>query len=182
MEGEKKRIGNEEVIFYYSRERRLSKAPERVQMLHSSAFGRRSGIFRSLVATKSLAFLFLAILMLSATAIVMSFLLQRESNQNILGNSFALEAFRFQGSTYVAIKKQAIHKNAYTGSLEIAVSPFLKDSEESGMTKIPIHIQQLVISLKQSEEFRFSVPFEAEKLVIILKCKEELLKFTIPVK
>uniref|UniRef100_A0A7C3HZU7 Uncharacterized protein n=1 Tax=Gracilinema caldarium TaxID=215591 RepID=A0A7C3HZU7_9SPIR len=179
MEGEKKRIGNEDVTFYYSRERRLSKAPEKVLMLHSGAFGRRSGLFRSLVATKSLAFLFLAILMLSATAIVMSFLLQRESNQSILGNSFALEAFRFQGSTYVAIKKQAINKDAYTGALDVAVSPFLKDS---GREKFPIHVQKLVISLKPTEEFRFSVPFEAEKLVILLKCKEELLKFTIPVK
>ncbi|NLJ10588.1 MAG: hypothetical protein GX438_09660 [Treponema sp.] len=179
MEGEKKRIGNEDVTFYYSRERRLSKAPERVQRLHSGAFGRRPGLFRSLVATKSMAFLFLAILMLSATAMVMSFLLQNDSNQNILGNSFTLKAFRFQGATYVAIQKQACSKDAYTGPLEVALSPYLKESPKD---HYPIQVQQLTISLKPTEEFRFSVPFEAEKLVVLLKCKDDMVKFTIPVR
>jgi hypothetical protein len=179
MEGEQKRIGHEDVTFYYSRERRLARAPEKVQMLHAGAFTRRPGLFRSLVATKSMAFLLLAILMLSATALVMSYLLNRESNQNMLGNSFTVEAFRFQGSTYVAIKKQAATKDAYSGPLEVAVSPYLKEPERS---QFPIEIKKLVIGLQQREEYRFSVPFEAEKMVMLLKCKEEMLKFTIPVK
>ncbi|AEJ19585.1 hypothetical protein [Gracilinema caldarium] len=179
MEGEKKRIGHEDVTFYYSREQRLARAPEKVQLLHSGAFACRPGLFRSLVATKSMAFLLLAILMLSTTALVMSYLLNRESNQNLLGNVFTVEAFRFQGATYVALKKQAITKDAYSGPLEVAVSPYLKESE---MQQFPIEIQKLVIGLQQSEEYRFSVPFEAEKLVMLFKCKDEMLKFTIPVK
>lgn len=179
MEGEKKRIGNEEITFYYSRSRRLSNASERVQMLHSGAFSKRHGLFRSLVATRSMAFLFLAILMLSATALVMSYLINNDSNKSLLGNDFTVEAFRFQGSTYVALKKIAQSKNAFTGSLKVALSPYLK-TPQSGT--FPTHIQTLILSLKQYEEFRFSVPFESERLVLLLKCKDELLRFTISVK
>lgn len=179
MEGDKKRIGTEDVTFYYSRERRLNSAPDPVVKLNSGMFGQRSGFFRSLVATKSLAFLFLAILMLSATAIVMSILLNQEDNRQLLGNSFTVEAFRFQGSTYIAIKKHAQSQDAYTGALDIAVSPVIQEKVSENM---PIHIQKLVIGVSKDEEYRFSIPFEAEKLVVLLQCKSDFIRFIAPVK
>ncbi len=179
MNDENKGRNNEEPAFYYSRDRRLASAPEKVKMLYSGSFGRRSGLFGSLLATKSLAFLFLAILMLSATAMVMSFLLHRETNQTALGNAFSVEAFRFQGSTYVAITKESRTNDAYTGPLDVAVSPYTKSTNPAS---IQVYTQSFLIGLKTREEFRFSVPFEAEKIIVLLQCKESLNRFVLSVK
>lgn len=179
MEGEKKGRNNEELAFYYSRDRRIASAPERVKMLYSGTFGRRSGLFGTLLATKSLAFLFLAILMLSATAMVMSFLLHRETNQTVMGNAFSLEAFRFQGATYIAIKKEARSNDAYSGPLDVAVSP---STQSTNPAQVQVYTQSFLIGLKPHEEFRFSVPFEAEKIVVLLRLNESLNRFVLSVK
>jgi len=116
---EKKKEGEQPLVFYYSRERRLATASEEVRRLNDPTSFRRIGLFRSLTANKGLAFLFLAIIMLSATVLVVNYLVPAADAAELKGNSLKLSAFAFEGTTYLALKKIPARKDAYSGAAKV---------------------------------------------------------------
>ena len=153
------------LVFHYSRDQRLRRADDRVRDLNDPRPRRRPGLFRTLTATRSGAFLLLAIVMLALTATVTTFLLPSENAADLAGNALSLSAFRFQGSTYVALKKTAKAK-AYTGPVELVVSPVPED----GSAPKP---ESIVFSLKKEEEFRFAVPGEAARVLAVIQIQDK---------
>lgn len=150
---------DDEPVFYYSRERRLRSAGDAVRRLNAEGPTKRPGLFRTLTATKPLAFLFLAVLMLSLTAVVTAVFLPKDDEGRLGNNRIALSAFRFQGTTYLALVKKAEGKDAYVGPVAMAVSAPAGAAWE----------QTLHFAPRDEEEFRFALPLDAPRLLVVLQ-------------
>jgi len=151
-----------EIVFHYSRSARLAKASERVRQLADEGKQRKPTLFGTLTATKPLAFLFLAIIMLSVTAAVMGFLLPPENRIEIAGNRFTVSAFRYQGSTYVVIKKAAPRPGAATGTLMAAAGG--SNAGDEGR-----YAGSFSVDERGEQEFRFAMDGEVEDFAVLVE-------------
>jgi hypothetical protein len=100
----------------------------------------------------------------------------RRDNRTVLGgNSLTFSALRFEGSTYLVIKKHSREKpDAYTGIVDIAVSVYVKAREEySG--ELPLTNQSVFFSPEPEEEYRIALPFEVPELLILMRAGAEYL-------
>ncbi|MDR1899920.1 MAG: hypothetical protein LBQ55_07935 [Treponema sp.] len=157
----------EEMVFRYSRARRLERAPKKVRELYQPSPRKKFGFFRSLTATKPLAMLFGSVMVLSAITIVMAIYGGAENSRIMDGNRVSVTAMKYQGSTFVVLtKRRRDAKGAYTGPVDMAASP---SAEKGGEEPLPVFENRLFFSLKAEEEFRFSIPFEAEELIVVLQ-------------
>jgi hypothetical protein len=155
---ESREIGGEPQ-FYYSRERRLAKAPESVQALYEDRGKPGFNLLRPLVSTRSNAILFGTMVALVLISLVVSFSVAGE--QDYRGSRISVSAVRYEGAALVIIKKTVRGGGeGYTGPLAIAVSPLNKPSES-----LP-YPHRVNFSSKKTEEFRFSVPFEEPELLV----------------
>jgi hypothetical protein len=171
----------QEPVFYYSRERRLARAPESVQALYRDDGKKHRGIFRSLTGTRSSAYIFMSIIILSAAMVLVYRVSNRDESNQVEGNELAFSAFRFDDNTFLLITKQRKDsESAYSGNVEIAASP-LAQKGETGENS-PIHSERIFFTLKEQEEFRLALPFEAKEILLLLQCQDRQYKFTIPVK
>ncbi|MDR0878016.1 MAG: hypothetical protein LBN21_08185 [Treponema sp.] len=165
-----------ELVFYYSRERRLENASQEVQDLYKGSPRKKSGFFRSLTSTKPLAFLFVSILILSAMIMVISSLGLADSSRTLGGNRLTVSAIRFDGATFFVLTKTYKEgTESYTGLVDIAVSPVVKESEG----EYPVFNHRVFFSLSTEEDYRFSVPFEAEAMILVLQGETGLVNFTV---
>lgn len=100
----------------------------------------------------------------------------KDAGKKLGGNGVAAEAMRYKGATYIALKKTcAGNGNDYTGAVDIAISvPELNEAEP-----VPIITERIFFSHEQNEEYRFSVPYEAPELLILLKSETELISLLV---
>ncbi|MDR0551136.1 MAG: hypothetical protein LBG72_03855 [Spirochaetaceae bacterium] len=159
---DEKAARTEELHFYYSRERRLAKAPPEVRALYEQQPRHRFGLFRSLTDSKPKALLFTTIVVMCLMILFMTYLMP-ESRQKTLGNAaLEISALRYGGATFIVIKKTIIPKNkapVYAGIVDISVYPENEDVERTAK-------RQIVFTGEDTEEFRFSVPFESAALKV----------------
>ncbi|MDR1970904.1 MAG: hypothetical protein LBQ46_03190 [Treponema sp.] len=158
------RPGDEGPKFYYSRERRLARAPASVQALYGEQEKPKFSLLRPLLASRSNAILFGTMAALILITLVISFS-GLWDGQDFYGNRISLSAVRYDGAAVVILKK-TLRGEAYTGPLYISVSPLGGDSESP-------YPYRVVLSARQTEEFRFSVPFEEKELLIELSAAPE---------
>jgi hypothetical protein len=161
------------MVFYYSRARRLERASEAVRRLNDPNPEKPPNLFRTLVATKPRAMLLITILFLSALIVLVSFVINLDEGRLLGGNRIAVSAMTFSGATYIALKKTAGGERAYTGTVDLAVTIPLKPEEADQGAEAPIALQRLFFTLKPEEDFRFSIPFEAPELLIVMQAEQE---------
>jgi hypothetical protein len=175
-----KKPGEEELVFYYSREQRLAKAPKSVQELYREGPKKKTGFFRVLTATKPLAMIFISIMIFCAAIMVISILDLSGSTYTLGGNRLAIRALKFQDETIVVMVKTVQKgKNAYTGLVDIGVSPAVPDGVRAG--DYPVFSHRIFFSLNTEEEYRFSLPFAADKLAMVLQGEQNSVQFTVKV-
>jgi hypothetical protein len=175
-----KKPGPEELVFYYSRERRLSGAPPPVKALYAETPKKKFGFFRSLTATRPLAMLFISILFLCAAIVIIS-IVNAAGAYTLGGNRVTVDAVQFRGETMVVMTKTVTDtENAYTGLVDIGAAPAL--AKGSGAENYPVFTHRIFFSLNAEEEYRFSLPFEAEKLLMVLQGEQHTARFTISVR
>jgi hypothetical protein len=176
-----KKTGDEELVFYYSRERRLAKAPPSVQALYAEVpKKKRFGFFRSLTATRPLAMLFASIIILCAAIVILS-VFNAGGAYMLGGNALTVSALKFQGETIVVMNKAVRDDgNAYTGLVDIGVSPAVPEGSEAG--DYPVFTHRIFFSLNPQEEYRFSLPFEADELLVVLQGERDMAQFKIKTK
>jgi hypothetical protein len=166
----------DDIAFYYSRDRRLAKAPESVRSLYRDE-PKKKGFIRSLTATRPLAILFGSILVISAFITVLAIFGGAENSWMLGGNRISVQAMKFQGATYLVLNKTVKDRNVYTGLVDMAVAPEVPGGQED--TPYPVFRNRIFFSLKEEEEYRFSVPFEADRLVVVLQGEKSSLEFTV---
>jgi hypothetical protein len=162
-----------EMVFYYSREHRLAKAPKSVRDLHKETGPVKFSLLRPLISTKPKAIMFVSILILTVMTILTYFGYPADENQILGGNAISAAALRYEGTTIIVLtKKVQDKKSPYTGTVDIAVSPVLKNGGEPLVEPYRISFTQ-----KEEEEYRFALPFEDEELLIFIQGGADSLEF-----
>jgi hypothetical protein len=162
------RRGEDGPRFYYSRERRLSRAPAAVRALYADQGKPGFSLLGPLISSRSNAILFgtMAALILITLVMVFSGL---GGGKDYRGCRISLSAGRYDGAVLVVLKKTAAGEDAYTGPLALAVSPLVKAGALEGSP----YPHRVVFSARKTEEFRFSVPFDEPELLIELSAAGE---------
>ncbi|GHV71272.1 hypothetical protein AGMMS49928_22340 [Spirochaetia bacterium] len=164
-----------EVVFHYSREHRLARASPAVRALNEGG-SRKVSFIGSLTANRPLSILFFTIVIFMVFGFILTMLSGREGAVKIGGNTLTSSAMIYDGSVILALKKTYKSEDGlYTGAVDIAVSPL--QTEESGDPEIWTH--RLFFTLKNGEEFRVAVPFEAPDLFILLQTEKERVSFRV---
>lgn len=151
-------------VFYFSRERRLEKASQTVRDFNSGKSAKRPGIFAVFTGNRSYAILFITIAGFCAFIAVIAKVSANQSVYKLDGNSITVSAFRYEGKTFVALKKSA-GENAYTGAVNIAVSPDKKKTEGDPA----VFTERVYFMPEEREEFRMVIPMEIEYAIILLQ-------------
>lgn len=167
----------ENLNFYYSRERRLENAPESVKKLYREEKPVKSGLFRVLVADKPRAALFITIIILCVVILAFSFLGRFDNSYSLDGNKVRLSATGFEGTSIVVIRKKAGGAQAYTGAIEIAVSPAVSAEDE----RYPVFYHRVFFTLESEEEYRFVIPFCPDEIAMVLQSEKSSLKIKLKV-
>ena len=170
----------EELVFYYNRERRLAKAPASVQKLYSEKIQRSFNLFRPLVADKPRAILFFTIVVISIIIILFSLLGFFSKYYSLDGNKLEITGTIYEDNTIVVLRKTINNKavnnrSAYTGAVDIAISPAVQI--EDG--QYPIFYHRIYFTLEQEEEYSFVVPFDSPQLAMILQTEKTTLKIRV---
>jgi hypothetical protein len=172
-----KRPGEDEMVFYYSREKRLAKAPRQVRDLYEKPASPKFNLLRPLIATRPLAMLFAMVLILSAISAIVAFSGIADRNYKFQGSSITVDAQRYQGTVIVTIQKRPDREGpaaAAGGLTDILISPVQDRGGESS-----VFSHRLVFSSGKEEEFRMVVPFDSPELVFRIQGESELLEFKV---
>jgi hypothetical protein len=167
---------NQEVVFYYSRERRLARASDAVRAINEPGPAMKGGILRVLFATRAGTLLFITIAVLCVFILFVHYTADR-SDLKIGGNRVSVSALRYSGKTYVEIKKKALGNDYYTGTVDLALS--IPQKLMQGETEAPVTNQRIFFTLEENEEFRFPLPFDAPELILLMQAGNEIRSFQI---
>ncbi|MDR1218354.1 MAG: hypothetical protein LBK73_01955 [Treponema sp.] len=162
-------IQDRETVFRYSHERRLEKAPRTVRNFNQTK-GNRPAVFARLTGNRTNATL---LIMIFVFCVFLSIINRMVSDKNVYkleGNSLAVSAMRYEGNTFVVIKKQAETADAYTGAVDVAVSP---EKRSSSSEESPIFTSRIYFMPEANEEFRISAPLEIEYALILMQTETE---------
>lgn len=169
----------EPLTFYYNREHRLAKAPQAVRDLYKdqNKFN-RFNLLRPLIADKPRAMIFSSIVILCAAIVMLSLLGYINRSYSIEGNKLMISAAGYEGMAIVVLRKSVGNiKSAYTGAVDIAVSPVIRSMDE----QYPIFQHRVFFTLELVEEYRFVVPFDSPEIAVVLQTEKSVLKITVKV-
>jgi hypothetical protein len=165
-------IKEEELVFYYNRERRLAKAPQSVKNLYTAQKKARFSLIRPLVADKPRAMLFATILVICVAIIVFLILGYFDGSYSLEGNKIEIDGSKYDGATIVVLRKTVKDSSvAYSGAVDIAVSASVEPGEDE-----PLFFHRVFFTLTQEEEYRFAVPFDSPELLMLLQTEKYSLK------
>jgi len=180
-------VDENNLVFHYSREHRLAKAPQAVRdMYNKPQQPHRFNLIRPLVRTKPLAMMFASIIIICIFMLVISALGLAGSSYNLDGTRVSLQAIQYEGAAIVVVKK-TIPKDIvsrfssaaapYSGAVEIAVQPVIKTAADQESQTVFYH--KIFFTLEPEEVYRFSVPFDAKEFAIVLQTEKKELRVTV---
>ena len=175
----------EEIVYHYNRDRRLAKAPKSVQDLYKEGPRRKSGFFRSLVGTKPKAMLFSTIMIVSVMIVLISVFGLASDTHELEGNTLSIQGIRYEDLVIISIKK-TLKKDtplqrgrAYTGAVNIGISPVIKSGQEQNMGAGDIFFHKIFFTNESVENYSFAVPFDQEELALVFQTEKKTLSLTI---
>jgi hypothetical protein len=169
---------NQDVVYYYSRERRLARASDAVRAINEPGPPVKGGMVRVLFATRSGTLLFITIVILCVFILFLHYTRGRP-DMTIGGNSIAVSALRSEGSTFVEITKKALENDCYTGPVDLALS--IPQNLMKGEVEAPVANQGIFFTPEETEGFRFSLPFTAPQLIILMRAGDEFKTFRVDI-
>jgi hypothetical protein len=178
------KAAEENLVFYYNRERRLEKAPQAVKDLYNKdKTNRRFSLLGPLVADKPRATVFFTIILVCVAIIIVTLVNKTGGVYSLAGNSIAITGTRFEGATIVVLTKTVKKNagNAYTGAVDIAVSYPVDTVVNNGAVysdgeNYPVFYHRIFFSMEPVEEYRFAVPFDTPEQLLILQTERNTLK------
>ena len=160
-------------VYYYSREHRLSRASAQVRA-HNEGTSTRPGLSKSLFGTRGNIFLFVSIIIICAMFGMTSRFSGRESpGVKLGGNTLALTIFREEEILIFELLKNAPKSgNIYTGEVDIAVSPVMPKSDDGAIPDVFSH--RVYFHPAEYESFNIALPFfEEDNFVVLIIAGEE---------
>jgi hypothetical protein len=173
------KAAEENLVFYYNRERRLEKAPQAVKDLYNKdKTNRRFSLLGPLVADKPRATVFFTIILVCVAIVIVTLVNKTGGVFSLDGNSIAITGTRFEGATIVVLTKTVKKNsgNAYTGAVDIAVSYPVDGVVNNGVEDYPVFYHRIFFSMEPVEEYRFAVPFDPPEQLLILQTERSTLK------
>ena len=165
----------EGLIFHYSRERRLANAPSVVQNLYKEQKKSRFGLIGVLIADRPRRILFFMIVFLCLLLLVLSGFGFFDNSHELDGNKIEITGVIFNGNTIINFNKTIKNRDAYTGAVNIAVTPMVSGSDE----QYNVYTHTVFFTLENKEQYRFAVPFDSPELGIVLQSEKSALQFII---
>jgi len=164
-----------ELIFHYNRERRLERAPQAVRDLYAEKKPARFSLLKPLITGKPRAMLFFTIVALCLIILALSFFGYFDASHVLEGNKIAVKGTIFEDTVIIIVKKTTgKKKSAYTGAVEIAVSPAVKNEGDD----YQVFYHKIFFSDENEETYRFAVPFDSQELIIVMQTEKSSLNFT----
>jgi len=164
---------NEELVFYYNRERRLEKAPQIVKDLYANPVKKqnRFNLLRPLIADKPRAMLFVTILLMCAAILIFSMFGYFGGSYTLEGNKIEISGNASEGTTLVVLRKSIKSKTPYSGAVDIAISVPVQSDED-----MPLFYHRVFFTLEQEEVYRFVVPFDSPELLMVVQTEKSNLQ------
>jgi hypothetical protein len=138
----------DQVIHYYSREKRLERASANALFAIDRHHYRRPGIIKSLTATRSLSFLFFSLIFMIVAAFLVNYIQGSRNSGTIDGNRFEAEAVWFEGYIYATISRSPSRRNAQPIGAGLMLSAggdvqegFLQASESDYRARVPADVK-----------------------------------------
>jgi len=168
-----------EIIYHYSRERRLAKAPQSVRDIYNDEPVKpRFGLLGPLIADKPRRILFFMIIFLCVMILALSALGFFDDSRMLDGNRLDITGTIYENTTIVILKKTVRNADAYTGAVDIAVSPSL-NYYETDDEKIPVFYHRIFFSMENEEIYRFAVPYDTPEFLIVVQNEKSDLQMKI---
>ena len=176
------RKNHDSIIWHYNREHRLEKAPQLVQEIYKERPRRRN--LRALLSNKPGAITFLSIILICIMVAIASFANAANYTHNLDGNRFSIQAEKYENMVIVTLEKKsggflARFRPAYVGAVDITVLPVKGSAAEQ--TDQPEHIfnHTIMFTKEPLGHFVFTVPFDSDELVFVLKTDKKTLGVTV---
>jgi hypothetical protein len=174
-----KKAEDGQLNFRYSREKRLAKAPKEVQDLYNGDKKLRFSLLGPLIGSKGRAAVFVSIIVMCVASMILS-IAGRAGSYDLAGNRVEARALKYDGTIVVVLKK-TLKKNAgkpYTGAVEIGAAAALDTAEEDFPA---VFLHRVFFTAESVEEYRFSLPFESDNILIILQSEKDTLSMKVKV-
>ncbi|MCL2270809.1 MAG: hypothetical protein FWC24_05640 [Treponema sp.] len=178
----------DQIVYHYNRERRLEKAPQSVQDLYKPDPPKRFSLLGPLVRTKSMTMMFGLIVAACVLTLAISAMGLLSDTYNLEGNNILVQAIKYEGTVIVAVNKTVKKTGfsnffrsvpAYTGAVDIAVQPVMKAGDVQDRQPEEMSYHKIFFTFEPEEYYRFSVPFNADELAIVLKTEQKTLGLTV---
>ena len=163
---------NTDIVFYYPREERQGR-PSASDMFKTA--NTRPALARSIAGGRGNFFVLISIVLIAIMFIIS---LRHSSDQQRtelrLGqNTITLSALEEDGITILSINKAVLpRRTAYTGAVDISASP-------AGQGELNFVNHRIFFSNDSPEYFGFSLPFDAEEFIVILRTENETVSQTV---
>jgi len=167
----------EELNFYYNREKRLAKAPESVKKLYTEKKQSGFNLLRPLIADKPRAILFFTIVVMSVMIMLLSVLGMFDRYYSLDGNKLEITGTKYENNAIVTLRKTINSSSVYTGAVDIAISPAIQREDE----EYPVFYHRVYFSLGHEEEYTLVVPFDSPRLVMVLQTEKTTLKIKVSI-
>lgn len=138
----------DQIIHYYSREKRLERASANAMFAIDRHHYRRPGIIKSLTATRSLSFLFFSLVFMVIAVLLVNYIQGSRNSGTIAGNRFEVEAVWFEGYVYATIARSPGRRNAQPIGADLLLSAggdvqeaYLQATDSEYRTRVPADIR-----------------------------------------
>jgi len=176
---------NTDTVFYYSRDRRLSRASADVRSMNDGKPIRPS-LSRTLFATGAHRIIFIAIIFTILAFSFASRFSARGGDDSIKlgGNTLATVITREEGILILGVVKTMPKSGeAYVGAVDLSVSPVLSNTKEGGTAGAPqIFSHRISFNPVETETYQISLPFDGNDFLVTFKNDSEQKSFRLKVK
>jgi len=164
-----------DLVFYYSREHRLSRAPQAVRALHDENYARPS-LGKRLFGSKGNILILMSIVIICVMFTLTSRLNSRGSSLMLGANTLNLTVIREGEALGLGIVKTVPKSGEfYIGAVDIVVSPEIaqsKEGETAGEIP-PVFGHRVFFNPTNTESFFISLPFDGDNFYVLLSTDYE---------
>jgi hypothetical protein len=174
----------QDVVFHYSRERRLERASQAVRELNDTSIPRR-GFVKNIAGSKGNLLMLLSIAIVCVTILIGSRIQGRNVLSFELGENTVSLAVRKSGDGLALFidKKAPKEGEGYYGAVDIAISPVLAKPDQGEASGIsPILAHRIFFSLDDKENYSVDLPFDGNDFIVLIQTDDERLTRRLKVK
>jgi len=181
------KVQGPEVVYHYSRERRLEKSSQAVRDMYTEPPRRRFGFLHALTGTRPNAMLFGTIIFLCAVMLIFSYFGMAGDSRELDGNILSVKGKNYEGTALIEVKKThrkdkfARNIKPYTGAVDIAVFLPAKSGQEQSPQPANIFRHRIFFTNEQEEHYFFTVPFDQSELALIFQTEKKTVNMTMKI-